>query len=790
MVGRSDTASAAVSLRERSSNASLDTHSMSADDFLAHSMYAERARRLMRMVNSMRDAGAHMDLDLPTIVVCGNQSVGKSSVLEALCGVELPRAEGTCTRSVTEVRLSTGDGDGKHPWSCTIKLRFEYDGQGRPLKAVKEVNFGTEITDKEDVELAVRRAQKALLNPSVDPNRYLDYRFDDSTVTARDKEAYSNELKFTRNIACLDIRGAATNLTLIDLPGIIRSVDRKEDAQYIDVVQELVRHYISKDRAIIVATITCKDEMDNQAIVHMAKDVDPYGLRTLGVLTKPDTIEAGTHDRWLQILLGNQWALQLGYWVVKNPSKVDMDKGITFDDARKKEDQFFSTQQPWAGLRHQLDRFGIDSLRRELSRQLTLLTDTSLPDMKARTEEAMQTVNMELSKLPPALGENARIELMHMVRHFCTLVNYSIGAHQDFKYFYQKIHAHFEEFRANVAASRPVFAIDKKPPAPSTPSTPSGGGGLISSSISSISSVLPSPFFSSSSSSTYKPLPTTDTDSTTGVKKPLTTTDVRKIIETQKGRELQGYSPYGAFTFVISSFQEEWEKHAQGCLQAVSEELHALVAKLTDDVFGRFSNLQGQVRFGIQIFQNDLHRQTAETLSSLVAMERRHAFTMGTDEFTRAKATALADLKAQLEVARSLTSSTSPPKPETTNRALAALAEAGYTGLNARDLSRLRDTHEDDEVLHVMAASEAYFRLAFRRFGDNVPMHVDWHFLGRFGESLEKELVGRLGVLEKDMGVVEGLLQEDRFVSERRRALEERRGRLERVWGRLHEFGM
>ncbi|KAJ3034290.1 hypothetical protein HK097_004558 [Rhizophlyctis rosea] len=578
----------------RSSAESIDTHSMSAETFLANSKYADRARKLQKMVNNMRDAGAHMDLDLPTVVVCGNQSVGKSSVLEAICGVELPRAEGTCTRSVTEVRLSTaGEGD-QQPWSCTLKLRYEYDSHSRPLKSMKEVPFGPPITSKSDVEISVRRAQKALLNPSVDPDRYLSYRFDDSSAATRDKEAHSNELKFTRNIVCVEIKGAATNLTLIDLPGIIRSVDRKEDSGYIDVVQELVRHYIEKERAIIVATITCKDEMDNQAIVHMAKEVDPYGLRTLGVLTKPDTIEPGTHDRWLQVLLGQNWSLQLGYWVVKNPSKSELDKHITFEDARKREEYFFSSQQPWAGLRPQLDRFGVDSLRRELSRQLTILTDASLPDMKARTEEAMRTVQTELDKLPPALGDNARIELLGLVRHFCTLVNYSIQAQQDFRGFYQRVHRLFEEFRNNLAGSRPVFAIDKKPIPPSAPPTPSG---LISSSISSISSVLPSPFFSSSPATPTKPTASSDSDPPTiNLKKPLTTNDVKKIIETQKGRELQGYSPYGAFTYVISQFQEEWEGHAVGLLQKVAEELGGLVGKLVEEVFGRFPNLSGQVR--------------------------------------------------------------------------------------------------------------------------------------------------------------------------------------------------
>ncbi|KAJ3017362.1 hypothetical protein HKX48_003571 [Thoreauomyces humboldtii] len=770
------------------------------------------------MVNTMRDAGAHMDLDLPTIVICGNQSVGKSSVIEALCGVVLPRNEGTCTRCVTEVRLAEYDSTGNQAesWVCTVKLRYEYDSAGRPLKAVKETAFGKETTKKQDVDLLVRRAQKALLNPSSDPNRYISYAFDDSTSSARDNEAASNELKFCKNVVCLDIRGAGVNLTLIDLPGIIRNVDRREDSQYIELVQDLVKSYIRKERAIIVATITCKDEIDNQAIVHMAKEVDPHGMRTLGVLTKPDTIEAGTHDRWLQIMLGHQYALKLGYWMIKNPTKADLDRDISFDDARKMEENFFSGQLPWSTIRRQLDRFGIDSLRRELSRQLTMLTEMSIPDMQSRTEEAIQATALELSNLPPSLGENSRIELLQMMRHFCTLVNYNITAHQDFKHFYQQIRKHFDAFREAVAASRPSFAMTHQKGG--QPVAPLSLSSSISSSISSVVGwgasaagdmrrgtipEMPKP------GKAAPPPPLPEHSEQPDVRKPLTVADVRRIIEAQKGRELQGYSAYDAFTYVVSVFQDDWAKHGQMCLAAVNHELHTLVGKLTEDVFGRFANMQGQVRFVIQAFQNELFRSTAEVVNNCVTMERRYPFTMGSDEFTRTKLNALNEFKSQLETARtgvglhqnSTTASTASlastatahipmTKQDTVNKALAALAEAGFTGLSPRDLTRLRaESPEDDEVLHVMAASHAYFRVACRRFSDNVPMNVDFHFLSRFAEMLEKELVARLGILEKDGAAVDFMLQENRFVAERRRALEEQRTRLEGVWRSLHEFG-
>jgi hypothetical protein len=62
------------------------------------SRYQQLASKLVNMVNMMRAAGAQFTLDLPTVVVCGNQSAGKSSLVEGIINIPLPRSDSTCTR--------------------------------------------------------------------------------------------------------------------------------------------------------------------------------------------------------------------------------------------------------------------------------------------------------------------------------------------------------------------------------------------------------------------------------------------------------------------------------------------------------------------------------------------------------------------------------------------------------------------------------------------------------------------------------------------------------------------
>jgi hypothetical protein len=117
------------------------------------------------------------------------------------------------------------------------------------------------------VEKAVRLAQAALLAPPPD------------MAAAGPNE----QLKFTRNVVVLEIRGAPVNLTLIDLPGIIQNVERPQDRPYRELVTSLVHEYIMRDNAIIVATISCKEDIETQVGRSMMTSLDDHH-RSLGCL--------------------------------------------------------------------------------------------------------------------------------------------------------------------------------------------------------------------------------------------------------------------------------------------------------------------------------------------------------------------------------------------------------------------------------------------------------------------------------------------------------------------------
>jgi hypothetical protein len=71
----------------------------STSDFLRP---PEKLAKLLDVINELRVFDVDHELELPQLVVCGEQSSGKSSVLEAISRIPFPRASTVCTRFVTQ----------------------------------------------------------------------------------------------------------------------------------------------------------------------------------------------------------------------------------------------------------------------------------------------------------------------------------------------------------------------------------------------------------------------------------------------------------------------------------------------------------------------------------------------------------------------------------------------------------------------------------------------------------------------------------------------------------------
>lgn len=125
-----------------------------ATDSLGELQSAEQ-RALMDLVDRLRRSGLSSMLQLPQIVVCGDQSSGKSSVLEAITEIPFPRKENLCTRFATEIIMRRGD-------SRSITCKINPDKNRPENEQAKLLSFGKTIEDFSDLPTVIDEATEAM----------------------------------------------------------------------------------------------------------------------------------------------------------------------------------------------------------------------------------------------------------------------------------------------------------------------------------------------------------------------------------------------------------------------------------------------------------------------------------------------------------------------------------------------------------------------------------------------------------------------------------------------------
>ena len=122
-----------------------------------------------------------------------------------------------------------------------------------------------------------------------------------------------------RDIVSVDIRGPhCEDLTLIDLPGIVRTTGKNESATLAEDIQGLMNDYLKNPRCVILAVMPCNVDFHNSQIMADALKVDPSTERIIPVLTKPDLIDKGGERAVKELLLGSKTqSFDCGFHMVK-----------------------------------------------------------------------------------------------------------------------------------------------------------------------------------------------------------------------------------------------------------------------------------------------------------------------------------------------------------------------------------------------------------------------------------------------------------------------------------------
>ncbi|CAL1376072.1 unnamed protein product [Linum trigynum] len=299
---------------------------------------------------------------LPSVVVVGGQSSGKSSVLESIVGRDfLPRGSGIVTRRPLVLQLHKAE------------PRVEDYAEFLHLPKQRFTDFSMvrkEIQDETDKMTGTnRRISPVPIHLTI----------------------------YSPNVV---------NLTLIDLPGLTKVAIEGQPEAIVRDIESMVRSYILKPNCIILAITPANQDIATSDAIKLSKEVDPLGERTFGVLTKLDLMDKGTNA--VDILEGRAYQLRHPWVGIVNRSQADINSKVDMVAARQREHEFFATSLDYS---HLAGRMGSEYLAKLLSKHLEAEIKARIPAITSLINHSIDELEREMSHIGNPIAVDAAAQL-------------------------------------------------------------------------------------------------------------------------------------------------------------------------------------------------------------------------------------------------------------------------------------------------------------------------------------------------------------------------------------------
>ncbi|MCH0629086.1 dynamin family GTPase [Kocuria palustris] len=341
---------------------------------------------LIPVVNKLQDIVTTTqvaDIDLPLLAVVGSQSCGKLSVLENIVGRDfLPRGTGIVTRRPLVLQLINIKEDDPIVHQAPQQDITTSNGEINLEDHLRKSKGGASRTATEWGEFLHVPGKRFYL--------FNDIRGEIERETARIAGQNKGISRLPINLKIYSTR--VLNLTLIDLPGLTKIPVGDQPSDIERQTRNLIMEYISKPNCIILAVSPANVDLVNSESLKLARQVDPTGKRTVGILTKLDLMDQGTNA--VDILKGNVYPLKLGFIGIVNRSQQDIADNKLLDDSLFTEQQFFVNHPAY---RLMLNKCGTKYLASTLNKILMNHIRERLPDIKAKLNTLMGQAEQELA---------------------------------------------------------------------------------------------------------------------------------------------------------------------------------------------------------------------------------------------------------------------------------------------------------------------------------------------------------------------------------------------------------
>uniref|UniRef100_A0A5B7AX56 Putative dynamin-related protein 1E isoform X2 n=1 Tax=Davidia involucrata TaxID=16924 RepID=A0A5B7AX56_DAVIN len=318
---------------------------------------------------------------LPSVAVVGGQSSGKSSVLESIVGRDfLPRGSGIVTRRPLVLQLQkTEDGQQEYAeFSHLPRRKFTDFSMVR-----KEISDETDRITGKTRQISPVPIHLSIYSPNV------------------------------------------VNLTLVDLPGLTKVAVEGQPDSVVQDIENMVRSYVEKPNCVILAISPANQDIATSDAIKLAREVDPMGERTFGVLTKLDLMDKGTNA--LDVLEGRAYRLQQPWVGIVNRSQADINKNVDNIVARRNEREYFATSPDYG---HLASKMGSEYLAKLLSKHLESVIRARIPSITSLINKSIDELESEMDHLGRPIGVDAGAQL-YTILELCRAFDRIFKEHLD-----------------------------------------------------------------------------------------------------------------------------------------------------------------------------------------------------------------------------------------------------------------------------------------------------------------------------------------------------------------------
>lgn len=345
--------------------------------------------RLMQCNRKLQDLGINDTINVPQVVAIGDQSTGKSSLIEKISGIHVPKDSGLCTKCPIAINLNNT----KHStaqWSCKVSVeeRFYFSAKSKRVTSNNPLGPWQPLQLLRNKEIAIIENHEELLDTIKQAEEYV--------LTPRDEKAASvaDTLEtFSPNIIKIDVYCNSPNLSFVDLPGVIQTAttsDGRPLPKYnVDVVKSLATQYARDTNNIMLLMLPMNHDTANIASFGIIRD-ERAQSRTVAVFTKPDCVLEEQQEKCLKEKFVDGRTLEfMAHHMVMLGEKKDFT-----------EEEFF-LRQPFGNLSNSVkQQFSVGKLTERLRDFLFIKIKETLPTNLQKIKSELIRVDQQLQAMP------------------------------------------------------------------------------------------------------------------------------------------------------------------------------------------------------------------------------------------------------------------------------------------------------------------------------------------------------------------------------------------------------